>query len=152
MSKKKPLNTNAVLNELSGQSVFFQKENAPKKPRTMDDAILGSDPSTNHDTMRPINHDAMTPRDHDTTVSRYHDTSIETVRKAVKVIGKEAATHRFTSDEKLAIADLEYTYKRQGVRTSENQIARIAINFILQDHQENGENSLINRVLRALNE
>ena len=107
-------------------------------------AMNGSDPSTNHD--------AMTPRDHDTTVSRYHDTSIETVRKAVKVIGKEAATHRFTSDEKLAIADLEYTYKRQGVRTSENQIARIAINFILQDHQENGENSLINRVLRALNE
>ncbi len=63
-------------------------------------------------------------------VSRYHDTTIETIRKAVKQIGKEGATHRFTSKEKRDIADLIYTYKRQGIRTSENEITRIAINFM----------------------
>ena len=101
---------------------------------------------------QPSNLDAMPPRDHETMVSRYHDTTIETVRKAVKEIGKEAATHRFTTEEKRAIADLVYTYKRQGLQTSENQIARIAVNFILEDHKENGENSIIDRVLKALSE
>src|SRR6266487_3407421 len=31
----------------------------------------------------------------DTTVSRYHDTIIERTRRAVKFLGKEAATYRF---------------------------------------------------------
>jgi hypothetical protein len=50
----------------------------------------------------------------------------DVVRKAVKQIGKEAATHRFTLDEKNLLADIEYTYKRQGIRTSENELTRIA--------------------------
>ena len=72
------------------------------------------------------------------------------IRKAVKEFGKEAATHRFTTDEKRLIADLVYTYNRQGIRTSENEITRIAVNFILQDHQENGESCILNLVLQAL--
>src|SRR5690606_37491655 len=62
------------------------------------------------------------PRHHDTTVSRYHDTMVETVRVAVKQFGKEAATHRFTPEEKKAIADIIYTYKMRGIGTSENQL------------------------------
>ena len=93
----------------------------------------------------------MQPRNHDTVVSRYHDTTIETVRKAVKELGKEAATHRFTIEEKSAIADLVYAYKRQGIRTSENEITRIAVNFVLQDNQESGKNGVLDKVLRALN-
>ena len=100
---------------------------------------------------RPSNHETTQPRYHDTTVSRYHDTIIELIRKAVKEHGKEAATHRFTADEKKAIAGIIYAYLSQGIRTSENQIARIAINFIINDHRENGENSVLDRALRALN-
>lgn len=157
MSKKK-LNTTMVLNELSGQSVYFQRESPKVKsqgsktgakdnvnnPRPNADTVDGSKVSTSHDDMPPSNHD--------TTVSRQHDTTTEIVRRAVKEIGKEAATHRFTPDEKRAIADLVYIYKRQGMRTSENEITRVAVNFILQDHSENGENSIIDRVLKALNE
>ena len=99
--------------------------------------------------------DTAIPRHHDTTVAtmppRYHDTIIETVRKAVKEFGKEAATHRFTLEEKKAIADLIYSYKRRGVKTSENEIARIAINFIIKDYEENGENSVLHQALEALN-
>ena len=73
------------------------------------------------------------------------------MRAAVKLIGKEAATYRFTAEEKKALADLVYTYKRQGIRTSENEITRISVNFILADYEANGENSLLHKVLSALN-
>src|SRR5579859_7699590 len=49
--------------------------------------------SRHHDTK----HDTMTPR--------HHDAIIELIRSAVKTFGKEAATHRFTLEEKKAVAD-----------------------------------------------
>src|SRR5262245_29675327 len=62
----------------------------------------------------------MTPRNHDTVVSRHHDTTIdsdtdyvEPVRKAVKVLGLRGATHRFTDEEKEAIADIVYALKKK---------------------------------------
>ncbi|MCC7452338.1 MAG: hypothetical protein IT324_33360 [Anaerolineae bacterium] len=76
---------------------------------------------------------------------------IETIRAAVKDFGKEAATHRFTPEEKKAIADIVYTYWMSGIRTSENQLARVAINFIVTDYKENGANSILDRVLQSLN-
>jgi hypothetical protein len=103
-------------------------------------------------TVKPSNHETVTPRYHDTTVSRYHDAIIEIVRKAVKELGKEAATHRFTQKEKQAIAELIFTYKSRGIRTSENEIARIAVNFIIQDYKENGEESVLDKALNALND
>jgi hypothetical protein len=109
----------------------------------------------------PQKNDTMIPRHHDTTVStmppRNHATIIsnndifDVVRKAVKQIGKEAATHRFTLDEKNLLADIEYTYKRQGIRTSENEITRIAINYFIEDYRRNGESSLLAKILQLLN-
>ena len=100
---------------------------------------------------QPRDHDTTIPRDHDTTVSRYHDTMVEVVRRAVKEYGKEAATHRFTLAEKKAIADIIYAYKGREIRTSENEIARIAVNYIIHDYRENGENSVLDRILKVLN-
>ena len=94
----------------------------------------------------------MIPRYHDTTVPRIHDTMTELVRKAVKEFGKEAATHRFTQAEKRAVADIIYTYKNNGIQTSENQIARISVNFIIEDYRENGEQSILHKILEVLNE
>ena len=68
------------------------------------------------------------------------------------MLGKEAATHRFTPEEKKAIADLIYTYRNKGLRTTENEVARIGVNFILQDYRENGEESILARTLKALNQ
>ena len=106
-----------------------------------------------------VQNDTMIPRHHDTTVSSNHDTMIpsedqhifEIVRKSVKHIGKEAATHRFTLEEKNELADIEYTYKRQGIRTSENEITRIAINYFVEDYRQNGEQSLLAKILKRLN-
>ena len=97
------------------------------------------------------NHDTVVPRYHDTTIPRVHGVMIELVRKAVKEFGKEAATHRFTQREKKEIADLIYTYKNQGIKTSENEITRIAVNFIFEDYKENGENSVLHNILAVLN-
>jgi hypothetical protein len=114
---------------------------------------------TQQEHQQPQANDTTTPRHHDTTVSRNHATMIpfsddaiyEVVRKAVKQIGKEAATHRFTIDEKNHLADIEYTYKRRGIKTSENEITRIAINYFIEDYRLNGEESLLAKVLAKLN-
>ena len=86
---------------------------------------------------------------HDGTMT---PTTVELVRKAVKRVGKEAATYRFTPEEKQHLADIVYTYNRQGYRTSENEITRIAVNWLLWDYQEQGEQSVLARLLRALHE
>ncbi len=104
----------------------------------------------------------------DGVVSRHRDTTIppvsevpmlnsesaviERVRKAVKEFGKEAATHRFTLAEKKAIAELVYTYRQQGLRTNENVIARIAINYLFFDYQRNLQKSILHKALQSLNQ
>jgi CO dehydrogenase/acetyl-CoA synthase delta subunit len=91
------------------------------------------------------------------TVSRHHATTIpddmvEHIRKAVKEFGKEAATHRFTSTEKRSLANIIHTLHMQGIRTTENEIARIAINFVIDDFNKRGKDSLLGLVLQALNQ
>lgn len=87
--------------------------------------------------------DTETPRNHDTT-------AIEYIRKAVKDFGKEAATHRFTLAEKQALAELVYRFKKLEVRTSENEVTRIAINWLIRDHQLSADKSILHKALNAL--
>lgn len=91
------------------------------------------------------------PRYHDTTIPSYQDGMIETIRKAVKQLGKEAATYRFTQEEKKSLGDIVYSYKGRAIKTSENEITRISINFLVEDYRENGKNSILARVLERLN-
>jgi hypothetical protein len=153
---KKELNTQSVINELRGQSAFFKSTPpftlSPDKSDTEEKRASGKGQTKKPKVTRKSGHRGVTtPSNHATTVSRYHDAIIETVRKAVKELGKEAATHRFTIEEKKAVADIIYAYKNQGTRTSENEITRIAVNFIVDDYRENGENSILDKVLKALN-
>lgn len=108
-------------------------------------------PSSNRATETPRNHATTQPRNNGGMVSRHHDVLIPIVRAAVKLFGKEAATHRFTLEEKQTIADIVYRYKQEGIRTSENEITRIGVNFILSDFKENKAGSILARVLKALN-
>src|SRR5690349_16739941 len=84
----------------------------PKKetrPAPTDAPIATAAHKTHHDTVIPRHHETT----HDTTLPRHHDAGeeradediAEVVRKAVKHFGKEAATHRFTLDEKNLLAD-----------------------------------------------
>ncbi len=103
----------------------------------------------------PVHHENtsehMVAHNRDTVVSRHQDT-IEIIRKAVKELGKEAATYRFTQEEKRMLSDIVYSYKGRGIRTSENEITRIAINALVEDYRQNGENSTLARVLERLND
>jgi hypothetical protein len=118
-----------------------------KKPK-----VQKSEQPSNSDTTIPSNHDTTVSRYHDTTTPQIHGVLIEQIRKAVKEFGKEAATHRFTIAEKKEIADLIYTYKNSGIKTSENEIARVAVNFVVEDYKVNGENSVLHKILKALRE
>jgi hypothetical protein len=91
-------------------------------------------------------------RNHDTTIPPYPSATVESIRKAVKEFGKEAATHRFTSTEKRALANIIHSLNMQGIRTTENTIARIAINFIIDEFNKRGKDSLLGLVLQALNQ
>ena len=86
------------------------------------------------------------PRSDDATIP----SMVERLRKAVKEIGKEAATHRFTQEEKEQLADIVYSHSRQGYRTSENQLARIGVNWLIEDYRMNGKESVVRKVLNAL--
>jgi hypothetical protein len=155
---KKRLNMEGIANELKGNSAFFPNYTKTSSPIEEQPTNL-QQPEGTKNPRATISNDTVIPRNHDTTVSRHHDTTtpigntdiFEVVRRSVKHIGKEAATHRFTIDEKNNLADIEYTYKRQGIRTSENEITRIAINYFVEDYRKNGEESLLAQILRRIN-
>jgi hypothetical protein len=146
---KKKLNADLIKNELEG-SVFFPSN---KKAVKQTEPLIAppAHESSPRDTVIPRHHDTTQPRNHDTVIPQSEEEIIEVVRKAVKQIGKEAATHRFTLEEKNLLADIEYTYKRQGIRTSENEITRIAINYFIEDYRKNGEQSILAKALKSLN-
>lgn len=98
------------------------------------------------------NQEIMQASNHTSMHAGVQETMIELIRQAVKDIGKESATYRFTPEEKKALLELTFTYKVQGYKTSENELTRIAINFILEDHKQNERNSILEKVLQALNQ
>lgn len=75
---------------------------------------------------------------------------VEIIRRIVKRPGKEVVYVRLTPEEKSQLADVVYRYKRQGVRTSDNELGRIAINNLLADYREHGDESMLAKVLAAL--
>ncbi len=77
--------------------------------------------------------------------------ALETIRKIVKNPGKEEVLYvRLSKEEKDRLADISYTYKRQGIRTSDNEVVRVAINALLEDYRTNGANSLLAILISSL--
>jgi hypothetical protein len=83
-------------------------------------------------------------------LARYPQEWIETIRKVVKGNGKEIAFARLTSQEKGRLTDVVYGFRRQGIRTSENEVLRIAINHLFEDFKACGNQSVLPRVIEAL--
>ncbi len=101
----------------------------------------------------PLREALVLTGDHDGYhASRQASTSdvTETIRKVVKRTGREVSFVRLSAEEKGRLADIVYIYKRQGIKTSENEINRIAINLLLKDYDTNGHESVLARVLSAL--
>lgn len=79
-----------------------------------------------------------------------NDDLIATLRRTIRVAGKEVVYVRLTPGEKAELADIVYNYKRRGQRTSDTEISRIAVNYLVQDFKANGEGSILARVLASL--
>jgi hypothetical protein len=75
---------------------------------------------------------------------------VQAIRRVVKTPGREVSFVRLSPEEKGELADLVHAYKRQGFKTTENEINRIAINALLADYRANGEESMLAKVLAAL--
>jgi len=45
----------------------------------------------------------------------------------------------------------ETAQKPQGMKTSENEITRIAINYFIEEYRQNGEQSILVKILKLLN-
>ena len=84
------------------------------------------------------------------TLASVEAETIDAIRKVVKTQGRDVSFIRLTPEEKAQVSDIVYTYKRQGQKTTENQINRIAINYLLHDYHEHGEQSVLARVLASL--
>jgi hypothetical protein len=80
----------------------------------------------------------------------YRPEWVEATRKLIKTTGKEVAYTRLTSQEKGQLAEVVYGFRRQGIKTSENEVLRIAINHLLDDFGANGVASFLQRVIAAL--
>jgi hypothetical protein len=84
------------------------------------------------------------------TLARHPDEMIAAVRKIVRTTGKEVSFVRLTPVEKAQLVDIVYTFKKQGKKTSETEINRIAVNFLMEDYRVNGANSILVRVIDSL--
>ena len=58
---------------------------------------------------------------------------IAAIRGVVKVPGREVSFTRLTAEEEGQLADIVYIYKRRGQKKSENELNRIAFNYLLVD-------------------
>lgn len=87
---------------------------------------------------------------HENMLASYQSSMIADIRSIVRQVGKETSFVRLTPEEKQELFDVVYTHKRQGIRTSENEVCRIALNFLLRDYKESGEESMLAKVLKAL--
>lgn len=130
------------------------------KPDPMTSRHHAITPSRQSESTKPAKGDAATRRRHDAASSRPKPTMtpsapaalIAQLRAAVKPLGKEVSTHRFTAAEKERLTELVYRYERRGYRTSENEMVRVAVNWLLEDHAARDKRGILHRVLRALHE
>lgn len=172
MSKKK-LQVEQVTNELEGASLYFsrpsgaiaskprseQSESAPSSEKMPQEAALKA--GQKHDRLnKPANDQASISASKQASTEsneprEKQDDIVETIRKTVKKVGKEVSFVRLTPEEKHELGTVVYTfnelYRGEGRRTSENEIGRIAFNYLLNDYREHGELSILARVLAALN-
>ena len=164
---KKKLNIEGITNELEGASLFFSRPTAPPKPVEKTPDIS---PTPQHVQKAEIPTSANKPAKTKITENKKesklastlasnqsinHETMVETIRKVVKHTGKETVFLRLTPEEKRALKSLVFSlnemYQGDFRETTENEIGRIAINFLLEDYHENGKESMLIKVLTALN-
>lgn len=132
--------------------ITVEKE-SPKPIPNLEHSPTGLPVEKKNDTVS--SNDSNHARAHASTLASIQDDIVETIRKTVKQVGKDTLFVRLTPDEKHQVASVVYAlnemYRGEGRKTSENEIGRIGVNFLLEDYKANGEQSILAKVLVALN-
>ena len=165
---KKKLNIDAIRNELEGSVFFHQGEvhptPPPSQPPIQPEPKPEQETTSSSQVQKSLSEDQVFIHSSDSVqasekasihASKHasmlsSDIDLEVIRKTLKLVGKEVLYVRLTSEEKDEVTDIEYTYQRQGIKTSGNEIGRIGVNFLLADYKANGEQSILAKLLAAL--
>jgi len=116
------------------------ERSAPAKPKEQGSESTLSSPTAN----KPARPPASTPAKSQADV-------IAAIAALVTEKGKDTTYVRLTQPEKQSLLDVVYTYRRQSVQLTENDVVRVAIAALLDDYKANGANSLLVNVIRAMN-
>jgi len=153
-----------ALDQTPPQTVAVPRPATPRKTRVDGAQHQASNHAAVVDTTVSANQETLPPRQSETENPRHPalseyarggtmtPTMLKPLRQAVRQIGKEAATYRFTREEKDKLAETIYAQGRAGIRTCENEIVRIAVNWLIADQQARGESSVLAQALKALRE
>jgi hypothetical protein len=95
-------------------------------------------------------HTIVTPRKHTTMTPRYHDSMTATIAKSVRETGKEVCTYRLTQKEKTSLVEIIYHFRIRNCKLSENEIARIAINFLIEDFRADKKDCMLSSIIEAM--
>jgi len=102
-------------------------------------------------TKLPSEQTTKLPKKHKSSLGNESPRYVEDVRVVVKEVGRENSPLRLTANENTMLEDSIYDIKRTfGLRTDKTEVERIALNYILNDYQENGEQSILVAIVRKL--
>ncbi len=141
---KKVLKTDMIKDELAGSVFFPQQEARPDKavsqPQTSSEPGSRAAPASELASKHASSHASTLA----------FETILQSISKTLRLLGKEVIYVRPTAEEKTQIKNIVYTYARQGIKTSDNEIGRIAINYLLKDYEVNGAESVLAKILKDL--
>jgi len=92
----------------------------------------------------------FTERKHDIMTPSYHDSMIAKIARTVREVGREVKTYRITPQENNALVEIIYFFRRNKYRLSENEIARIAINLLIEDFERDKKSCMLSRIAEAM--
>jgi len=177
---KKKLNETAMTNELRGHSLYFQdpaviepaptkaappKRKTTKKPKArkrVKPRSVPPQPEAMPKILEILYEVEVIPLDpapdsHALPANQKlaNAQRVEEIRQIVRWLGRDSSFCRFTAAEKNALKTVIEVQRRRGIRTTENEVVRIALNWLLADFREHeqkrGKKSVLAQVLAALN-
>jgi hypothetical protein len=170
----KKLDVTGIANELIGASAFFPgspdplpsptSDHSEKPPEVSpiaevalaekqaleqknDTPLEGTVPEKKKQKAAESKKASMQSREQASKLASYHASVLAKISKAVREIGKEVSYTRLTQEEKRRLLDVIYTFKSTGVKTTENELMRIALNFLLEDYDLHKEGSILHKIL-----
>lgn len=169
MTLKKAL-PDDIDNFFEGESVFFQKPEADAKPQSPTpiqeesetSSLPASVPTTeegialerksvsNQSSPTPSLDKANTDVMIDVMMSALQDVNLRAWREVIENTETQNTALRITSEERYAIEDVVNELRRkEKVKTSMNEIARLGLIYLIYDFKKNGHESILYKVKKT---